>query len=448
MANKPSAQPAALPFFFRLRTRLLAASGLTLLLLALLVGLVVRQIVVLEPQVARLNALNTAALRVNDVSLYSRYAATDLSGASIGVLISTEQADDFSQQLLQISDVLDELSQSLGATAGNERLLLQITALRTAQTAYRTAGAQLFAAMQAQQSTPSAAGRAAADQALVTTSQSSIAFNQQLQALLTAVQAAVTAAEQQFGRAIGQLITAVLVLAGAIALVTMTVQVATAQTVGGALSALTSAAAQLGAGNTAVAVPVRRRDELGVLATTFNEMAAALQESRAAMEGQNQQLEATVAARTGELQRTVNELESVLSEQQRLRSELQAVSTPVLPVAAGVVLLPLIGELNEARTLQLTSLFLQAIERQRARVAILDITGLAVVSRATAQTLIQAAQAAQLLGATTIVAGVRPEVAQALILLDTDLESLHTVANLAAAVELGLRLVEGRRTRR
>jgi rsbT co-antagonist protein RsbR len=73
---------------------------------------------------------------------------------------------------------------------------------------------------------------------------------------------------------------------------------------------------------------------------------------------------------------------------------------------------------------------LQAMERSSARQLILDITGVPVVDEVVARGLIQVVAAARLLGVETVVVGIRPEVAQALVALGIDLSHLTTYSSL------------------
>ncbi|MFL5803360.1 MAG: STAS domain-containing protein, partial [Roseiflexaceae bacterium] len=66
---------------------------------------------------------------------------------------------------------------------------------------------------------------------------------------------------------------------------------------------------------------------------------------------------------------------------------------------------------------------------------LLDITGVPMVDTQVANTLIQVARTASLLGSRVILVGIRPEIAQSIVGLGIDLESLATQSTLAAAVE-------------
>jgi PAS domain S-box-containing protein len=109
-------------------------------------------------------------------------------------------------------------------------------------------------------------------------------------------------------------------------------------------------------------------------------------------------------------------------------------ATPLIPLSDHVVAMPLIGAIDTQRAAQVLEALLHGIEQHKARVAILDITGVPIVDTQVAHALIQAAQAAQLLGARTILTGIRPEVAQTLATLGVDLRSILTLGTLQSGI--------------
>ncbi len=127
--------------------------------------------------------------------------------------------------------------------------------------------------------------------------------------------------------------------------------------------------------------------------------------------------------------------EQIIEAQQAALREL---STPLLPIADEVVLIPIIGSIDSARAQQIMESLLEGIARHNASVAILDITGVKMVDTQVAAALIRAAQAAQLLGTQTIITGISPEIAQTLIQIGADLHSLLAKASLQQGVAYAL----------
>ena len=122
-------------------------------------------------------------------------------------------------------------------------------------------------------------------------------------------------------------------------------------------------------------------------------------------------------------------LQDSLRQQELLREQeatLMQMSTPLIPISEDIVVMPLIGHLDATRARQVMETLLQGVERARARVAILDITGVANVDTSVANALIQAAQAVKLLGARVLLTGIRPEVADTLVNLGVDLSGIVT----------------------
>lgn len=139
----------------------------------------------------------------------------------------------------------------------------------------------------------------------------------------------------------------------------------------------------------------------------------------------------------------VYERDRTIRFQQR---ELEELSTPVLQLRQGLLILPIIGMLDARRAQQLTEQLLQAIRARRAKVVVLDVTGVAAVDSRVANHLIQTVDAAELMGATAIVTGISPEVAQTLVGLGIGLGSVSTVADLQGGIDeadrlLGLRVI-------
>lgn len=122
----------------------------------------------------------------------------------------------------------------------------------------------------------------------------------------------------------------------------------------------------------------------------------------------------------------------------RQRLQLLEVATPVIRLWDGVVAVPLIGTLDSARSQVVMETLLEAVVEQKARFAILDITGVATVDSLVAQHLMKTVQAAGLMGAECVVSGIRPAIAQTIVHLGLDLGSVKTRASLADALAYAL----------
>jgi rsbT co-antagonist protein RsbR len=134
----------------------------------------------------------------------------------------------------------------------------------------------------------------------------------------------------------------------------------------------------------------------------------------------------------------VDERERVIREQQAAIREL---STPVLQVRGRLLILPIIGVLDSQRARQLTEQLLGAIQKNRAKVVVIDITGVGTIDEMVANHLVQTVEAARLMGASAIITGLSAGIAQTLVDLGVDLSMLHTVGDLQGGLEQAERLL-------
>jgi len=134
----------------------------------------------------------------------------------------------------------------------------------------------------------------------------------------------------------------------------------------------------------------------------------------------------------------VQERERIIREQQEAILEL---STPVLQVRERLLILPIIGVMDPQRARQLTEQLLRGIRANRARVVVIDITGVAAIDSGVANHLVQTVEASRLLGATVIVTGLSPEIAQTLVNIGVDLGKMNTVGDLQGGIEEAERLL-------
>jgi rsbT co-antagonist protein RsbR len=134
----------------------------------------------------------------------------------------------------------------------------------------------------------------------------------------------------------------------------------------------------------------------------------------------------------------IAERERTISQQQDAIREL---STPVLQVRDRLLILPIIGIIDSQRAKQVTDGLLRAIRANRAKVVVMDITGVAAVDSKVANHFIQTAAAVRLMGARAIITGLSAEVAQALVALGVDLRALNTVGDLQGGLEEAERIL-------
>jgi rsbT co-antagonist protein RsbR len=134
----------------------------------------------------------------------------------------------------------------------------------------------------------------------------------------------------------------------------------------------------------------------------------------------------------------VQERERVIRQQQEAIREL---STPVLQVRERLLILPIIGVIDPQRARQLMEQLLRGIRMNRAKVVVIDITGVAAMDATVANHLVQTVEASRLLGAIVIVTGLSPEIAQTLVNIGVDLGKMNTVGDLQGGIEEAERLL-------
>ncbi len=134
----------------------------------------------------------------------------------------------------------------------------------------------------------------------------------------------------------------------------------------------------------------------------------------------------------------IDERERTIGAQQEAIREL---STPVIQIRDRLLILPIIGLLDSQRAMQVTESLLHAIRANRARMVVMDITGVAAVDSKVANHLIQTVAAARLMGASVIVTGLSADVAQSLVALGVDLGRINTIGDLQGGLEEAERML-------
>jgi PAS domain S-box-containing protein len=145
--------------------------------------------------------------------------------------------------------------------------------------------------------------------------------------------------------------------------------------------------------------------------------------------------------------RDISKRTRALEEVHRQQKAILELSTPALRVWEGIVLMPLIGTIDTRRAKQVMENLLQKIVSTESQVAILDIAGVPTMDTKVAQHLLATAQAAEMLGAETIITGVSPATAQTMTKLGLELSHLTFKGSLMAGLKealgiLGLKVLQ------
>lgn len=153
-----------------------------------------------------------------------------------------------------------------------------------------------------------------------------------------------------------------------------------------------------------------------------------------------------LALQNAQQARYINERKQAEQEHARLQEQvieaqqvaIRELSTPLLPLADGVVALPLVGSIDSARAQAVMEALLEGVAQHKATVAIVDITGIQVMDTQVAHALIRSAQAVKLLGAQVILTGVSPLLAQTLVHLEANLAGIVTRRTLQEGIAYAL----------
>lgn len=128
-------------------------------------------------------------------------------------------------------------------------------------------------------------------------------------------------------------------------------------------------------------------------------------------------------------------------EHQEQSARISELSNPVVEIWDGILLLPLVGTLDDARAAQMSATLLEEIRAKNAQVVLVDVTGSNVVDTYTAAHLINAARSARLLGAHAVITGVSAQVAADLVKLGIDLHGVNTRRRLADGLRFAFELM-------
>jgi anti-anti-sigma regulatory factor len=140
-----------------------------------------------------------------------------------------------------------------------------------------------------------------------------------------------------------------------------------------------------------------------------------------------------------------DDLNQALEDLRICHRVIRELSSPLVPVLQGVIVMSLIGSIDSQRAIVMTAEMLEGIERYDARILILDITGVPVVDTQVARILLESARAAKLMGCQTVLTGIRPEIAQTMVELGIEVNDLVSRSELRGGIEyaleeMGLRL--------
>lgn len=148
--------------------------------------------------------------------------------------------------------------------------------------------------------------------------------------------------------------------------------------------------------------------------------------------------EQTVALEVRQLESQLTELRTAYAEQARLLDLIRQASTPMAPVYEGILVVPLVGVLDNFRAEVFTEKLLTEVVGSKTRIVILDVSGVPVFDTEAAQAVLRTASAVRLLGTRLILVGLSPAMAGTIADLGIDLSGIVTLGNLQAGLARAL----------
>lgn len=123
--------------------------------------------------------------------------------------------------------------------------------------------------------------------------------------------------------------------------------------------------------------------------------------------------------------------------EERVREQsrtIREMSTPTIKLWEGVLVLPVVGIVDSMRAQHMMDSMLNKIMETYSKIIIMDIHGVAAVDTAVANHIIKITKATKLMGCECILSGITPAVAQTIIQLGIDMESINTKSTLSDAL--------------
>ncbi|AKU95516.1 RsbR, positive regulator of sigma-B [Labilithrix luteola] len=132
-------------------------------------------------------------------------------------------------------------------------------------------------------------------------------------------------------------------------------------------------------------------------------------------------------------------LEAQLALTRAQKEELRRLSTPLLEIAPGVLLLPLVGRMDTARADQIADRLLSAVSQRATRAALIDVTGVEAMDAASVSALAAITRATKLLGAECMLSGISPASAVQMTEHDIHLDGVSTFSSASNALVAAMR---------
>jgi PAS domain S-box-containing protein len=142
----------------------------------------------------------------------------------------------------------------------------------------------------------------------------------------------------------------------------------------------------------------------------------------------------------------ITDIKQAEEERERLQQEIieaqrraiQELSTPVIPIMDRIIVMPMVGSIDSMRARDITRSLLEGIGKHRAKIVILDVTGVSLMDTGIVNHLNKTIQAARLKGAQTIVTGISDAVAESIVDLGIDWSAITALSDLQTGLVIAL----------
>lgn len=134
-------------------------------------------------------------------------------------------------------------------------------------------------------------------------------------------------------------------------------------------------------------------------------------------------------------------MENNINKEKKVKT-IEDIAVPIIQVWDQILVVPIIGILDSDRTAQIMEDLLEKISLTKARIGLLDITGVPYIDSTTAQHLIETVNAVRLLGSKVIITGIKPKIAQTVVHLGVDLSEVRTTMSLMHGMKLAFELLD------
>ncbi|TKD72374.1 STAS domain-containing protein [Pseudalkalibacillus hwajinpoensis] len=145
-------------------------------------------------------------------------------------------------------------------------------------------------------------------------------------------------------------------------------------------------------------------------------------------------IEAIDVVMTNVVEEKNKHLNKRIEEQQQTINDL---SSPLIDLPEGKALLPLVGDIDSDRATAILDNTLQGCTTKRVDHLFIDLSGVYLVDTRVAQQIFQLITGLKLIGVTTTLSGLRPEIAQTAVQLGIDFGEINITSNLASAISMG-----------